>query len=171
LIDETKEGSYVMTPAELRAELHNLKTRGEIKRFAQRLTQDPVLAQCFLEIIAPMEHIPTDVPFKKQIRIFLDRSTQAQIRSNPIFVDEGFKCSHCEKDVPIGDVMIRDHCPFCLWGRHLDRIPGDRSAECGGEMKPMSFSVSGGIRWVHYSCMLCRHLFRVRAHPDDVQDL
>jgi hypothetical protein len=160
-----------MTSAEMRAMLHNLKTRGEIKRFAQRLNQETDLAQCFSEIIAPMEYIPSGIPYKKKIRLFLDRSAQAQSRSNPIFIDEGFQCSHCKKEIPIGGVMIRDHCPFCLWGRHLDRIPGDRAAECGGEMKPMSFSISGGKRWIHYSCTLCSHLFRVRAHPDDALEI
>lgn len=160
-----------MTHKELHTLLQSLKTRGEIKRCAQQIQKDPALRAVFEELIADVERVPQEASIKKQIRMYLDRSSEAQIRSNPIFVDESFVCGHCQRAVPIGDVMIRDHCPFCLWGRHLDNIPGDRAAECGGLMQPLSFSISGGIRWIHYSCIKCAHQFRVRAHPDDTLEL
>ena len=160
-----------MTREELQQALLSLKTRGEIKRFAQMIQRDTLLQHLFGNIMDSSGRVDTEAPLKKQIRMYLDRSSAAQVRTNPIFVDESFLCGNCGKDVPIGDVMIRDHCPFCLWGRHLDNIPGDRAADCGGLMKPLSFSVAGGTRWIHYECTKCTHLFRVRAHPDDTQEL
>ena len=160
-----------MTREELHQELISLKTRGEIKRFAQMIQKDTQLESVFSDMMERSGRVDTTVPVKKQIRMYLDRSTAAQIRTNPIFIDESFVCGHCGKDVPIGDVMIRDHCPFCLWGRHLDNIPGDRAADCGGLMRPLSFSVAGGVRWIHYECTQCSHMFRVRSHPDDTQEL
>ena len=160
-----------MTREELHQTLQSLKTRGDIKRFAQMIQKDVLLLHTFHEVMNDMERVDPKEPIKKQIRMYLDRSSAAQIRTNPIFVDESFVCGHCSQEVPIGDVMIRDHCPFCLWGRHLDNIPGDRAAECGGLMRPLSFSVGGGTRWIHYQCTKCNHQFRVRAHPDDTQEL
>lgn len=160
-----------MTRDELQQALESLKTRGDIKRFAQMIQRDTPLLHTFREFMNRMERVDTTAPVKKQIRMYLDRSAAAQVRTNPIFVDESFVCGHCGKEVPFGDVMIRDHCPFCLWGRHLDNIPGDRAAQCGGLMRPLSFSVGRGTRWIHYQCTKCTHQFRVRAHPDDTQEL
>ncbi|WDF05905.1 RNHCP domain-containing protein [Shouchella hunanensis] len=30
----------------------------------------------------------------------------------------------------------RNHCPFCLYSKHQDIIPGDRASTCGGLMEP-----------------------------------
>ena len=57
---------------------------------------------------------------KKCIRILLDRSRDAQVRKNPIHRDESFQCCVCKRQVKEGEVQIRDHCPFCLHGLHLD---------------------------------------------------
>ena len=135
-----------MTREELQQALQSLKTRGEIKRFAQMIQKDLQIRGVFDEMMHSIGRVDATAPVKKQIRMYLDRSSNAQIRTNPIFMDESFVCGYCKKEVPIGDVMIRDHCPFCLWGRHLDNIPGDRAAECGALMRPLSFSVGGGVR-------------------------
>ncbi len=52
--------------------------------------------------------------------------------------DSGFVCGHCGKDVePLG-YTSRNHCPYCLWSRHLDENPGDRASDCKGLMEPVS---------------------------------
>ena len=52
--------------------------------------------------------------------------------------DSGFVCAHCGKPVePLG-YTSRNHCPFCLWSLHLDENPGDRAADCGGQMEPIA---------------------------------
>ncbi|MEC7986591.1 MAG: RNHCP domain-containing protein, partial [Myxococcota bacterium] len=152
-----------MNVEDLSQELSNLRTRGEIKRFAKRLDTQSELRTMLLKLLQNSGHTDLeDYSSKKLIRLYLDRSKDAQIRKNPIFIDEGFVCGHCKRSVPMGDVMIRDHCPFCLWGRHLDNIPGDRAASCGALMKPESFETSAGQTWIHYVCTGCSHRFRVR---------
>ena len=47
---------------------------------------------------------------------------------------ENFVCEHCGEKV-IGDGYT-NHCPKCLWSKHVDVNPGDRMAHCGGMMKP-----------------------------------
>lgn len=160
-----------MTEQELTEILDSLRSRGEIKRLAKQIERDESLQAVFFARMKQCSHVDPQAAIKKQIRMYLDRAESAQIRSNPIFVDESFRCGHCGRDVPIGGVMIRDHCPFCLWGRHLDHVPGDRASTCGGLMKPQHFSFAGDTRWIHYTCTQCHHTFRVRAHPDDATEI
>ena len=47
-------------------------------------------------------------------------------------VVEDFTCGQCGAAVT-GDGYT-NHCPLCLWSRHVDINPGDRAAECGGLM-------------------------------------
>lgn len=51
-----------------------------------------------------------------------------------------FICKFCGKTVvPTGaGSNHRNHCPYCLSSQHLDNEPGDRSADCGGVMEPVS---------------------------------
>lgn len=51
--------------------------------------------------------------------------------------DSGFTCEHCGREVePLG-YTSRNHCPYCLWSKHLDNDPGDRASGCGGLMEPV----------------------------------
>lgn len=45
-----------------------------------------------------------------------------------------FTCKNCGQLVPIDGcgTKKRNHCPKCLMSIHLDNIPGDRKANCGG---------------------------------------
>ena len=54
--------------------------------------------------------------------------------------DEGFNCKACGKFITVRDCGTnnRNHCPHCLSSIHLDNIPGDRSADCGGIMEPIN---------------------------------
>ena len=54
--------------------------------------------------------------------------------------NETFVCKVCGKTVvPTGAGSDhRNHCPYCLSSQHLDNEPGDRAADCGGVMKPIS---------------------------------
>ena len=158
-----------MNQEEFQARLFSLRTRGEIKRFAKEIERSQTLKGFLLQLMEPHGERES-FSIKKQIRILLDRSSNAQIRKNPIFRDESFVCAHCKKEVSIGGVKIRDHCPFCLWGMHLDNVPGDRAAQCSGLMQPMSLRTVSGKIWIHYQCTSCKHEFRVSAHPDDNLD-
>lgn len=66
---------------------------------------------------------------------------------------EDFKCSQCGLEVE-GDGFT-NHCPRCLWSRHVDLQPGDRLAECKGMMQPIGLaSERGGYRILH-RCQEC----------------
>jgi len=88
------------------------------------------------------------------------------IKSNFVRVKEDFVCSNCGFRVK-GDGYT-DHCPKCLWGRHVDEeVPGDRSSECGGEMEPMRVIYEKGDYKIEYKCLKCSHRFRVRSGEGD----
>jgi len=62
---------------------------------------------------------------------------------NPHNID--FLCTHCHQHVSanaaLSGVFNRNHCPYCLWSRHLDwRKPGDRMAACKGKMRPIGLT-------------------------------
>jgi len=78
---------------------------------------------------------------------------------------EDFVCAHCGLEIE-GDGYT-DHCPACLWGRHVDVDPGDRSAMCRGMMRPTGIiEKSGGTR-ISYVCDKCSHRFVVRRAKED----
>jgi hypothetical protein len=63
----------------------------------------------------------------------------------------------------------RNHCPNCLWSRHLDDdSPGDRDADCGSSMEPIAISVRGDSEWVIiHRCTGCYFLRPNRIAGDD----
>ncbi len=85
--------------------------------------------------------------------------------------DASFVCAHCGKTVePLG-YSSRNHCPFCLWSLHLDINPGDRAANCGGQMEPIRAEVDPrkGFVIVH-RCTRCGAERRNRAaHEAKIQ--
>ncbi|WP_343383836.1 RNHCP domain-containing protein [Candidatus Amarobacter glycogenicus] len=42
--------------------------------------------------------------------------------------DDSFRCVKCKQhvDTPSFGTTQRNHCPQCLWSRHVDNFPGDR---------------------------------------------
>ncbi len=78
---------------------------------------------------------------------------------------EDFTCENCGAKVR-GDGYT-DHCPVCLWSRHVDVNPGDRAADCGGLMKPMGLELKHGETRIVYICEKCGHEHRVKKAEDD----
>jgi RNHCP domain len=82
-----------------------------------------------------------------------------------------FRCRNCRLDVPTHALGTahRNHCPNCLWSRHLDDDrPGDRAADCGSLMEPIAISVRGGGEWVVvHRCTGCDELHLNRTAGDD----
>ena len=66
---------------------------------------------------------------------------------------ENFTCEHCGTRVE-GDGYT-NHCPECLWGKHVDVNPGDRSAQCGGLMEPIGLQLEGTKQLITHRCVLC----------------
>jgi hypothetical protein len=82
-----------------------------------------------------------------------------------------FRCRHCSLDVPVDapGTAHRNHCPGCLWSRHLDDdTPGDRAADCGSSMEPIAVCVRGDGEWVLvHRCTGCDELHLNRTAGDD----
>lgn len=78
---------------------------------------------------------------------------------------EDFVCEKCGAEVKGNGYT--DHCPVCLWGRHVDVNPGDRAAGCGGMMEPVRAEVKSGKYLLCYICNECGHKFRVKSAPKD----
>jgi len=78
---------------------------------------------------------------------------------------EDFICEKCGAEVKGNGYT--DHCPVCLWGRHVDVNPGDRAADCGGMMEPVRVEKKGEKYLLYYICKECRHQFRVKSAPED----
>ena len=149
-------------------EWNALRTRGEIKRAGKSV--DTIHEQkCLLvEHLTTLGHdVSTEDSGKKLVRILLDRSGDAQVRKNPIHRNEAFECIYCQRQVSLPISGIRDHCPKCLRGRHVDIVPGDRAANCQGRLEPTQFDLVGGVVWIDYRCTVCTHTYRVRAHVED----
>ena len=64
---------------------------------------------------------------------------------------------------------MRDHCPYCLRSLHVDDVPGDRAAGCGGILDPVDLRLEGRAGVViEYRCRRCGLTHRNRAHPEDI---
>jgi hypothetical protein len=78
----------------------------------------------------------------------------------------------------IAGVQNRNHCPYCLWSRHLDwRVAGDRLAGCRAAMRPVGLTTKhsrnkyagerdGELMLIH-RCTVCAKLVINRIAADD----
>ena len=67
--------------------------------------------------------------------------------------EEDFTCEHC--GVAVKGDGYTNHCPHCLWSKHIDNQPGDRSNNCCGLMEPIGTEESGGKWSVIQKCQKC----------------
>lgn len=153
----------------LLAALAELRSRGEIKAFAAKLDRDEALLSQARALAEERRiGLDEDADTRRLVRGLLDRETEARRRENPIHRDEGFACLCCGALVPPGGARVRDHCPRCLRSLHVDVVPGDRAAGCGGLLDPVGFWMEGrdGVL-IRYRCRKCGALWQGRAHPGD----
>ena len=84
---------------------------------------------------------------------------------------DSFRCRHCRLDVPLAapGTQHRNHCPNCLWSRHVDGdVPGDRAADCAGSMEPIGVSVRDDGEWaLVHRCTACSTVHVNRIAGDD----
>ena len=84
--------------------------------------------------------------------------------------NESFICEVCGHPVIAegAGTENRNHCPNCLCSLHLDRVPGDRSAGCGGVMEPIGVWVKYNGEWaIIHRCKRCGALNQNRSAADD----
>lgn len=85
--------------------------------------------------------------------------------------DNFFICEHCKKEVqPLG-YTSRDHCPYCLYSKHIDINPGDRLNTCLGLLKPIGIEKFKDTYKIIYKCEKCRELHKNIVANDDNKDL
>ena len=66
---------------------------------------------------------------------------------------EDFTCAVCGAQVAGNG--FTNHCPRCLWSRHVDRFPGDRASACQGMMRPVAVESRGRRLMVRHRCERC----------------
>ena len=102
-----------------------------------------------------------------------------------IDINTDFKCQHCGSYVSaarfIAGVGNRNHCPYCLWSRHMDLFEaGDRLAACKAPMRPVGLTLkrsrnkyasaaNGELMLVH-KCTDCERSSINRIAADDISD-
>jgi hypothetical protein len=96
-----------------------------------------------------------------------------------------FTCGNCGSFVTsmhmLSGVNNRNHCPYCLWSRHLDLYSaGDRLSACKAKMKPIGLTMKKGrnkyassprgeLMLVH-ACTGCNSVSINRIAADDDPD-
>ena len=78
---------------------------------------------------------------------------------------ENFTCENCGKEI-IGDGYT-NHCPDCLWSKHVDVNPGDRSSNCLGLMEPIAYERVGDEISLVHQCKLCGHKKKNKSSETD----
>ena len=83
--------------------------------------------------------------------------------------DEEFICENCGQLVsPLG-YTARDHCPHCLYSKHVDIMPGDRANECKGLLKPIGIEKFKDTYKILYKCNKCHKPHKnIMAKDDDM---
>lgn len=81
---------------------------------------------------------------------------------------EDFVCANC--GTAVRGNGYTNHCPNCLWSRHVDNNPGDRESTCGGMMKPISVETDGGRFVITHRCEKCGKTIRQKTSDTDNMD-
>ena len=85
--------------------------------------------------------------------------------------DEKFICENCNKEVsPLG-YTSRDHCPYCLYSKHVDINPGDRANPCQGLLKPIGIEKFKNTYKIIYKCDKCNQVHKNIMAKDDNMDV
>ena len=87
-------------------------------------------------------------------------------------IDEEFICEHCGVHVKRFKYSARDHCPFCLYSKHVDINPGDRLNPCKGLLKPIDIDKFKNTYKIIYKCNKCNELHKnIIADDDDINEI
>lgn len=85
--------------------------------------------------------------------------------------DENFICENCGMEVTKLNYTARDHCPYCLYSKHVDIFPGDRLNTCHGLLKPIGIEKFKNTYKILYECKSCREKHKNIMAKDDNMDL
>ncbi len=80
---------------------------------------------------------------------------------------ENFTCEHCGKLTK--GTGFTNHCPACLFSKHVDINPGDRENLCQGLMEPIGLEIKQGEYIILHKCQTCGATKKNKASADDNQ--
>ena len=63
-----------------------------------------------------------------------------------------------------------NHCPECLYSKHVDNNPGDRLNDCGGLMKPIGAFLRKQEWLLRQECQKCGEVRVIRAREEDSKE-
>ena len=86
-------------------------------------------------------------------------------------IDEEFICDNCKRKVSKLIYSARDHCPYCLYSKHVDINPGDRNNTCQGMLKPIGIEKFKDTYKIIYMCEKCKEKHKNIISRDDDIDL
>ena len=81
---------------------------------------------------------------------------------------ENFVCENCNHEV-VGNGYT-NHCPHCLYCKHVDNKPGDRENQCHGLMKPVAIDVKSDRYIIIHHCLKCGTKKRNKSASNDSFD-
>ena len=84
--------------------------------------------------------------------------------------DEDFVCENCKRNVTKLNYTARDHCPYCLYSKHVDINPGDRLNTCMGMLVPIDIEKFKDTYKIIYKCEKCGMIHKNIAANDDNMD-
>jgi Zn finger protein HypA/HybF involved in hydrogenase expression len=78
---------------------------------------------------------------------------------------EDFVCENCGAEVAGNG--FTNHCPACLYSKHVDVFPGDRLDNCNGLMMPISAEENGGGWSLVHKCQKCGKISKNKISKGD----
>ena len=93
------------------------------------------------------------------------RSTRCALSRRFARTREDFTCDVCDRQV--NGNGYTNHCPDCLWSKHVDIQPGDRAAVCRALMAPIAIEYVRDEFVIVHRCTACGTERRNRASASD----
>lgn len=78
---------------------------------------------------------------------------------------EDFTCEKCGAEVK--GTGYTNHCPECLWSKHVDVFPGDRFEDCKGLMEPVFLEKEKEKYILTHKCIKCGGTKRNKVEAED----
>lgn len=87
-------------------------------------------------------------------------------------IDESFICEKCNQKVEKLNYTARDHCPYCLYSKHVDINPGDRQNSCKGLLVPIGIEKFKNTYKIIYQCNKCNKIHKnIMANDDNIEKI
>ena len=78
---------------------------------------------------------------------------------------EDFSCEQC--GFFVAGNGYTNHCPRCLFSKHVDIFPGDRLESCGGLMEAVASDTVDGKEKLTHCCVRCGKIRKNKVQTED----